>query len=165
MFAVYRIFYRSDITVGTHDGYCSGAECEDEDREFNEYLDVAIDKKNVDFFNFILQHLYLQKISKILYLYDYLKQNYNELSFDNLCHGRGYCDRSESGLKHDYRINSQKITSIEFYEYIENYQCNLFLLDDLRIEFYNILFCLKENKIVKDMRVLFMKEYCKNAMN
>jgi len=156
MFTVYRVFYSSDLTVGTHDGYCSGNECKDEEYIIREHFDMSISKKNIIFFNFFLKHFSLEEIVSIFDLMDFLKQSFEQFYFFD---GTFQCHPSNSGLHHDYRINKQKITSIEFYQESENCENIFDIKDDFRNEINNILYFLKENKVVKDMRVLFIKKY------
>lgn len=105
MLSVYHLKYKTDLTVGTHSGYCSGAECEDVDKELYECNEIVISKKNSRVFKYLIHYLPLKRLQELLDLSQYFHIDKNEnFSFDSLCHGSGYCSSSPSGLWHSYSV-------------------------------------------------------------
>ena len=102
MLAIYELYYKINITIGDHDEYCSGEECEDIDEEIDKVAEITVSKNNSKFFNRLIRMLLPQKLNMLLGLY-------RQFSFDAnyLCGGgSNYYGASPSGLQHDYRVNT-----------------------------------------------------------
>ena len=168
MLGIYEIHYKTRVTIATHSGWCSGADCEDEDEELYEYTEVVLSKQNSKFFNFLLHRLPLKRLETLLDLSQYCEADKDGILLGKSeCMGSGYCGASHSGLKHDYSINCCKLKTIEFsHNVLLNEREESYILathlNNLKIRIYNILYCLKSFKIVKDMRVLIISKFLEN---
>lgn len=166
MLAIYKLYYQTNATVGTHSGYCSGNECEDVDEELFEDVDIVLSKNNSKFFNYLMQRSTVKRLEELLNLSQYFEVD-EALSRKTSCLGSGYCDVSPSGLRHEYSINSCELKRVEFChyvldgEFIEIVENDILKtnLNNLRNKIYSILYCLKAFKIVKDMRVLIISKF------
>jgi hypothetical protein len=88
-----------NFTIGDHDGYCSGNECED--RTLVQSFTFCFNNDD-----FSLKNLDLEK------LYDYAEslKLYPEIEFCRM--QSGYCSPSKSGLQHDFE-KKMKIKYLE----------------------------------------------------
>lgn len=167
MLGIYELYYNVNITIGDHDGYCSGGDCEDIDEEINDCAEIVLSKKNSKLFNYLTHNLTLPRLNLLLDLYHYF---HFEVKISST--GSGFCGPSPSGLHHEYIINRSILKQVKFSTYVlnskrlESYNLTL-KLEYLRRKLYTLLFSLKKYKIVKDMRIaivnIFLKSISSNA--
>ena len=166
MLAIYELRYKIHITIGDHDGYCSGSECEDKDKEIFEIRTIPLSMNSSKLFDCLIRMLLPQKLNLLL-------QMYRHVSFDasDLCGGgSNYCGASPSGLQHNYRLNSCILQQVKFTKFTLNdgRREHLILsttLKNLKKIIYNILFVLKRYRIVKDMRILIIQKFLNKTAN
>jgi hypothetical protein len=159
MLGIYELHYNINITVGNHDGSCSGEDCEDIDEEINEVSEICLSKNNSKFFNYLIRISPPEKLRSLLSLEKYfnfkVQVNYS---------GSGFCNPSPSGLLHEYMVNRSILQKVKFSKYVLSSKrvesdIVIFYINRLRNKIYNILFSLKHYKVVKDMRILIVNRF------
>lgn len=89
-----------ETIVGDHDGECSGDECVDTVTRDEFYFKIPNSSIGEDEFEIAMDNpRFLKILSKLL-----------DDPYENMGGGSGYCSRSDSGLKHQYR---RSIVSVE----------------------------------------------------
>jgi hypothetical protein len=169
MWGIFKLSYTNEVIVGTHDGYCSGAECEDyEENDISDTQLLFVENKHTPFLKYLISNIKIDSLSKLLSLQMYCYVDYYYLNHPVYA-GSGYCSASPSGLQHEVSTTSTMVISLTFEKIIittdieirKTYRSQISsdTIYNLKKQIYSLLFCLHSFSMNKDMRKLIVSYY------